>query len=65
MACIVATIVPKCFTISLISCACGLEAENGAKGVGEATTKSVVWSFIAIVILDLIFAGIFFYKKFV
>ena len=49
------------FTISLISCACGLKAENGAKGVGEATTKSVVWSFIAIVILDLIFAGIFFY----
>ena len=49
------------FTITLISCTCGMEAKDGAKGVGIATTKAVVWSFVSIVILDLIFAAIFFY----
>lgn len=49
------------FVISLISCACGMVAKDGAKGVGIATTKAVVWSFVAIVILDLIFAAAFFY----
>ena len=49
------------FTISLISCCCGMAAKEGAKGVGVATTKAVVWSFVAIVILDLIFATAFFY----
>ena len=47
--------------ISLISCSCGMEARNGAKGVGQATTKAVVWSFVAIVIVDLIFAAACFY----
>ena len=49
------------FTISLISCACGMEARDGAKGVGVATTKAVVWSFVAIVIIDMIFAAVCFY----
>ncbi len=49
------------FVITLISCTCGMEAKDGAKGVGIATTKAVVWSFVAIVILDLIFAAMFFY----
>ncbi len=49
------------FAITLISCACGMEAKDGAKGVGKATTKAVVWSFVAIVILDLLFAAAFFY----
>ena len=49
------------FVITLISCTCGMEARDGAKGVGIATTKAVVWSFVAIVILDLIFAAMFFY----
>ena len=49
------------FVITLISCYCGMEARDGAKGVGIATTKAVVWSFVAIVILDLIFAAMFFY----
>ncbi len=49
------------FAISLISCACGMEAKDGAKGVGLATTKAVVWSFVAIVIVDLLFAAAFFY----
>ena len=52
-----------CFggTIALISCSCGYYASGGAKGVGEATTKAVVWSFVAIVIWDMIFAMAFFF----
>lgn len=49
------------FVITLISCSCGMEARDGAKGVGLATTKAVVWSFVAIVIVDLLFAAAFFY----
>ncbi len=49
------------FAISLISCACGMGAKDGAKGVGIATTKAVVWSFVSIVIIDLIYAAAFFY----
>ncbi len=49
------------FIITLISCCCGMAAKDGAKGVGIATTKAVVWSFVAIVILDFIFAAAFFY----
>ncbi len=48
-------------TIALISCSCGYYAKGGAKGVGEATTKAVVWSFVAIVIWDMIFALAFFF----
>lgn len=52
-----------CFggTISLISCTCGYQASGGAKGVGIATTKAVVWSFVAIVVWDMIFAIAFFF----
>jgi phospholipid/cholesterol/gamma-HCH transport system permease protein len=49
------------FAITLISCCCGMIAKDGAKGVGIATTKAVVWSFVSIVIIDLIFATAFFY----
>lgn len=48
-------------TISLISCTCGYFASGGAKGVGIATTKAVVWSFIAIVVWDMVFAILFFF----
>lgn len=47
--------------IALISCSCGYYAKGGAKGVGEATTKAVVWSFIAIVVWDMFFAVAFFF----
>ena len=47
--------------IALISCSCGYEASGGAKGVGDATTKAVVWSFVAIVIVDMFFAIAFFF----
>ena len=49
------------FTIALISCTCGYQATGGAKGVGKATTKAVVCSFVAIVIWDLIFSIVFFF----
>ena len=49
------------FVITLISCCSGMAAKDGAKGVGLATTKAVVWSFVSIVILDFIFAAAFFY----
>ena len=48
-------------TIALISCTCGYSASGGAKGVGLATTKAVVWSFISIVVWDMIFAMMFFF----
>ena len=48
-------------TIALISCSCGYYASGGAKGVGLVTTKAVVWSFIAIVIWDMVFATLFFF----
>ena len=49
------------FTIALVSCVSGMRAKDGAKGVGVATTKAVVWSFVSIVLIDLIFAAVFFY----
>lgn len=48
-------------TIALISCTCGYFAKGGAKGVGLATTKAVVWSFISIVVWDMVFAMLFFF----
>lgn len=48
-------------TIAIVSCTCGYRAKGGAKGVGIATTKAVVWSFVAIAIWDLLFAAAFFF----
>lgn len=47
-------------TIALISSSCGFYAKGGAKGVGIATTKAVVWSFLAIAVWDYIFALLFY-----
>lgn len=47
-------------TIALISCSCGYAARGGAKEVGLATTKAVVWSFVAIAIWDFVFASVFY-----
>lgn len=47
-------------TIALISCACGCFTQGGAKEVGLATTKAVVWSFLAIAVWDFIFASLFY-----
>ena len=39
-------------TLTLISCYQGYNAQGGAKGVGIATTRAVVGSFVTILILD-------------
>ncbi len=46
-------------TIPLISSFYGFNATDGAEGVGQATTKSVVASSIAIIIIDFILTWIF------
>ena len=58
----IAILKASCFggTIALISCSCGYSTRGGAKEVGIATTKAVVLSFIAIVIIDCIFAALFY-----
>jgi phospholipid/cholesterol/gamma-HCH transport system permease protein len=43
-------------TIATIGCAQGLRAENGAEGVGRATMRSVVMSFIYVLIFDYLVA---------
>lgn len=47
-------------TIALISCSSGYSTRGGAKEVGIATTRAVVWSFLAIAIWDYIFAAMFY-----
>ncbi len=44
--------------VTLISCFCGLMTKNGAKGVGESTTRAVVSSSVAILIADYILSDI-------
>ena len=41
-------------------CSCGYATRGGAKEVGLATTKAVVWSFLAIAMWDFVFASIFY-----
>ncbi len=48
-------------TIALVSCSCGYSTKGGAKEVGLATTKAVVWSFLAIAVWDFIFASVFYF----
>ena len=47
-------------TIALISCSSGYSTRGGAKEVGLATTRAVVWSFLAIAIWDYVFAAMFY-----
>jgi len=49
--------------ISMIACYQGLSTEGGAEGVGRSTTKSVVLSFICIIIADAILTAIFYFAK--
>lgn len=46
--------------IAMIACYQGLNTEGGAEGVGRSTTKSVVLSFILIIIADAILTAIFY-----
>jgi phospholipid/cholesterol/gamma-HCH transport system permease protein len=49
------------FVITGISCYKGLTVKGGAEGVGQATTQSVVHSIFAIIIVDGLFTGIFYF----
>ena len=44
--------------IALVSCYQGFHCGAGAEGVGQASTRSFVWSFVAILVLDF-FLGVF------
>lgn len=46
--------------IALLCSAIGYKTEGGAMEVGKATTKAVVWSFVAMVVADYIISLIFF-----
>ena len=47
--------------ISIISCYQGMRVQGGAEGVGNATTRAVVLSFIFIIISDAVFTIIFYF----
>lgn len=49
--------------IAIISCYEGLNTRGGAEGVGRATTRSVVSSFILIILADCIITAIFYFSK--
>jgi len=46
--------------IAVVACHEGLSVEGGAEGVGIATTRSVVFSILLIIITDLLFTAIFY-----
>ena len=48
------------FTVAMIGCQRGLEAQEGPGAVGEATTRGVVSNIIAIVLFDSLFAVVFY-----
>jgi len=47
--------------IALVSCHEGFNVEGGAEGVGRATTRSVVFSFIMIIAADCFFTALFYF----
>ncbi|MCX5696259.1 MAG: ABC transporter permease [Candidatus Omnitrophica bacterium] len=47
--------------IALVSCYEGFNVVGGAEGVGRATTRSVVFSFIMIIIADCFFTAMFYF----
>ena len=47
--------------ITAIACRQGLKADGGALGVGRATTNAVVYSIVTIIIVDLVFAILFYW----
>jgi len=49
--------------IALIGCFEGLNTKGGAEGVGRATTRSVVISFILIILADCIITAIFYFSN--
>ena len=47
--------------IALVSCYEGFNVEGGAEGVGRATTRSVVFTFIMIITADCFFTALFYF----
>jgi phospholipid/cholesterol/gamma-HCH transport system permease protein len=47
--------------IITIACQRGLDVEGGAEGVGNATTQSVVWSMLMVLVANAALTGIFFF----
>ncbi len=47
--------------ICIVSCFEGMRVEGGAEGVGAATTRSVVTSFISIIVADAFFTMVFYF----
>jgi len=47
--------------IALVGCHQGLNTESGAEGVGKSTTKSVVISFVLIIMSDCFFTTLFYF----
>ncbi len=48
-------------TITAVGCLEGLTTDGGAEQVGRSTTRAVVMSILLVVVVDLIFTGIFFF----
>jgi phospholipid/cholesterol/gamma-HCH transport system permease protein len=46
--------------ISGLACWLGLRVQGGAQGVGEATTRTVVLTVVALTVVDLLFTWFFF-----
>jgi phospholipid/cholesterol/gamma-HCH transport system permease protein len=46
------------FAVTLISCRHGFYASGGAVGVGQATTRAVVWSVVGVFVLDYVITSI-------
>ncbi len=49
--------------ISMIACYQGLSTDGGAEGVGRSTTRSVVLSFILIIVADAILTAVFYFAN--
>ena len=47
--------------ISALACYLGLSVTGGAEGVGNATTRTVVLTIVALIIVDLMFTSVFYY----
>jgi phospholipid/cholesterol/gamma-HCH transport system permease protein len=49
--------------ISGLACHLGLRVTGGAQGVGNATTKTVVYTIVALITVDLMFTSVFYYLE--
>jgi phospholipid/cholesterol/gamma-HCH transport system permease protein len=47
----------------IIACGAGLRVEGGAEGVGHATTSSVVWSILSMLVANAILTAFFYYIR--